>query len=142
MASDPALKSTKGVTTYDGIFKNMYDEKIRDMFTDIRVNISKGEWKKAAEILKQTLLESERSPGDKKTLTTLAQEVTRYHAQRIPPGTTSKTEAFWGEIRRRRISRMDVSLFGLRQGVFYLNVAIPGFPCPVQILGRKILSDF
>ena len=66
MASDPALKSTKGVTTYDGIFKNMYDEKIRDMFTDIRVNISKGEWKKAAEILKQTLLESERSPGDKK----------------------------------------------------------------------------
>ena len=85
MASDPALKSTKVVTTYDGIFKNMYDEKIREMFTDIRVNISKGEWKKADEILKQALLESERSPGDIKTLTTLAQEVTRYHAQRIPP---------------------------------------------------------
>lgn len=142
MASDPALKSTKVITTYDGIFKNMYDEKIREMFTDIRVNISKGEWKKADEILKQALLESERSPGDRKTLTTLAQEVTRYHAQRIPPGTTSKTEASWDEIRRRRISRMDVSLFGLPQGVFYLNVGIPGFPCPVQILGRKILSDF
>lgn len=57
MASDPALVSTIAVTTYDGIFKNMYDEKIRDMFTDIRVNISKGNWEKADYILMQALKE-------------------------------------------------------------------------------------
>lgn len=142
MASDPALVSTIAVTTYDGIFKNMYDEKIRDMFTDIRVNISKGNWEKADYILMQALKESEKSPGDKKTLTILADEIKRYHAQRIGPGTIQKTEASWDEIRRRPISRIDVGHFELPQGVFYLNVAMPGSPNPVQILGRKVLSDF
>lgn len=141
MASDPALVSTIAVTTYDGIFKNMYDEKIRDMFTDIRVNISKGNWEKADFILMQALKESEKSPGDKKTLTILADEIKRYHAQRIGPGTIQKTEASWDEIRRRPISRIDVGHFELPQGVFYLNVAVPGSPNPVQILGRKVLSD-
>lgn len=39
------------VIMYDGIFKNMYDEKIRDMFMDICINILKGNWEKVDDIL-------------------------------------------------------------------------------------------
>lgn len=136
------MKSTIAITSYDGIFKGMYDKEIQNMFMDIRICLSKGNWTQAQDILKQAIMGSERSPGDKKTLLTLSDEIARYSAQRIDPTTVMKEDASWDEVYQRPISRIDVSLYGLPQGVFYLNIDVPGSPNPIRILGRKVLSDF
>jgi hypothetical protein len=142
MENDPALKSTIAITSYDGIFKDMYDEKVQSMFKDIRKCLSKGNWTEARDILRQAIEESERSPRDGKTLLILRDEIARYSAQRIDPTVTMATDASWDEVYRRPVTRIDVSLHELPQGVFYLNINVPASPNLIRILGRKVLSDF
>ena len=134
------MAATEAITSYDGIFKGMYDANLRSLFVKFKGQIAEGKWAAGKETLSQAISEAYDKPNDLKTLKLIESEVARYDKYHIRGGEPA-LEANWDEIKNRPIARLDESLFELPQSIFFLNVAVPGYPSPVRLVGRKLLSD-
>lgn len=134
-------ESTKVIVSYDGVFKSMYDEKLRDMFQDGRRQLAKGDWaagKKTFEIMLELAADK---PKDRKTLGEIVRELKRYEECKIESGTPVAQSINWSVVTDRPLQRIDESLFGLPQGIFFLNIGRPGKAGFVRLIGEKLLSD-
>lgn len=135
------VESTAAIETYDGIFKSLYDEELRNMFQDARRTLKTGDWDAGKNAFLRMLQQTEDNPRDKKTVQELVNEINRFEKYRIPENTSMAACIDWAEVADRPLERLDESLFGLCQGVFYLTVGSPGKPGFLRLVGKKLLSD-
>lgn len=134
-------ESTKAIVTYDGIFKGMYDAELQEMFQEGRRKFASGDWNAGKEIFERMLDIASDKPKDRKTLEEIVKELNRVEECRIEPGTQPASEIDWSAVADRPLKRLGESLFGLPQGIFFLDIGRPGKPGFVRLIGKKLLSD-
>lgn len=134
-------ETTQAIVNYDGIFKGMYDEKLKVMFQEGRRHLAAGDWKQAKTVFSRALDDAKDLPMDKKILNVIMKELDRVEKSRIDPSVKAATTVDWQSVAKRPIERLDESLFELPQGVFLLNIEIPGTHVQLRLVGRKLLSD-
>ncbi|XP_060588658.1 isonocardicin synthase-like [Ruditapes philippinarum] len=135
-------ESTNAIVTYDGIFKGMYDEKLQEMFQEGRRKFAGGDWPGGMKIFENMLEIASDKSKDRKTLEEIMNELKRYEACRIEPGTQPAKSIDWSAVADRPLERLHESFFGLPQGVFFLDVGRHGKPGSVRLVGKKLLSDY
>lgn len=143
MASKKEVRpeSTKAIVSYDGIFKSMYDEGLREMFQEAKRRFAAGNWVAGKDIFQQMLELAADKPKDRKTLEEILREINRYEQYKIETGTVAALTIDWSSVASRPLQRLDESLFALPQGVFFLDIGCPGTPGFVRLVGKKLLSD-
>lgn len=129
------------IVSYDGIFKSMYDEILRDMFYDGRRQFANGDWAVGKKTFESMLELAADKPKDRKTLEEIVRELKRYEESKIEPGTPVAQSINWSVVADRPLHRIDESLFALPQGIFFLNIGRPGKAGFVRLIGKKLLSD-
>lgn len=131
---------TEAIVSYDGIFKGMYDDNLKELFNKTRKMFSEGKWIEAKSVLSQALNEAKENTADKRALQLIFSEVERYEACKIDAGTIPRSVS-WTQVVTRPLTRLNESSFGLPQSIFFLNIGKAGNPDFRRLVGRKILSD-
>ena len=140
--ADKNTTFTESIVSYDGIFKGMYDKTLRNMFQEGRKLFADGKWKEGKQKFVNALEQSCEHPMDNKTLKLLVSEINRLEKYRIDEDVKPVSEVDWKVVSERDLERLEESLFGLPQSVFFLDIRKPGQPGAVRLVGRKLLSDF
>ena len=133
---------TESIVSYDGIFKGMYDKTLRNMFQEGRKLLAEGNWMEGKQKFLSALKQSGNHPMDNKTLRLVVSEINRLEKYRIDADVKLVSLVDWKAVSERGLERLDESLFGLPQSVFFLDIRKPGQPGSVRLVGRKLLSDF
>ncbi|KAK3092577.1 hypothetical protein FSP39_004573 [Pinctada imbricata] len=108
------MASTEAITSYDGIFKGMYNSSLRALFVEFREQLAVGNWVKGRQILQKAIQEASSEPRDLKTLKLIESEVNRYEKYKMK-NVTPAQDANWNVVKERKIERLDESLFELPQ---------------------------
>ena len=133
---------TESIVSYDGIFKGMYDKTLRNMFQEGRKLFADGKWKEGKQKFVNALELSAEHPMDNKTLELVVSEINRLEKYRIVEDAKPVSLVDWKVVSERYLERLEESLFGLPQSVFFLDIRKPGQPGAVRLVGRKLLSNF
>lgn len=139
--ADETAAVTDSITSYDGIFKGMYDETLRNMFQRGRKLLAEGKWKDGKDTFVKALEMSNNHPMDNKTLKLIVSELNRLEKYRIDDDVKPAAMVDWKAVGQRDLEKLDESQFNLPQSVFFLDIGKPGQPGAVRLLGRKLLSD-
>ncbi|OWF45616.1 hypothetical protein KP79_PYT01546 [Mizuhopecten yessoensis] len=139
--ADDSAHLTDAITSYDGIFKGIHDQEVRNDFHNVRNLLSSGKWDAGKNLLLEALNKSSAQPLDKKCLTLIMSEFRRYEKNKIPPGTQTANVISWEHVVDRHLERMNEPTCDLPQSVFFLYVGISGLSKLRRLVGRKILSD-
>ena len=131
---------TDSIVSYDGIFKGMYDETLRNMYQEGRKLLAEGKHKEGKQLFVKALEQSHGHPMDNKTLKLIISELDRLDKYSIDGGIQAVDAIEWESVVERDLERLDESLFGLPQSVFFLHIGKPGLGS-VRLVGRKLLSD-
>lgn len=140
--ADKNFVSTDVVKCYDGVFKGMHDEKLSKLYQAGRTLIVAGKWNEGKNTFIRALEMSENKPLDRKTLKIVITEMERVEKYAIQKDTQPAVVVDWKAVVKRDLERLDESLFGTPQSIFFLNLGIPGHPEYVCLVGRKLLSDW
>ena len=81
-------------------------------------------------------------PMDNKTLKPVVSEINRFEKYRINDEVKPVSVIDWESVSERDLERLDESVFGLPQSVFFLDIRKPGRAGAVRLVGRKLLSNF
>ena len=140
--ADKNATLTDSIVSYDGIFKGMYDKTLRIMFQEGRKLFAEGKWKEGKQKFVNALELSVGHPMDNKTLKLIVSEINRLEKYRIDVDVKPVSVVNWKAVSERDLERLEESLFGLPQSVYFLDIGKPGQPGAVRLVGRKLLSDF
>ena len=132
---------TDSITSYDGIFKGMYNETLRNMFHEGRKFLADGKWKDGKQVFVKALQQSTDHPMDNKTLALIVSELNRLEKYSIGDDVRPASTIDWEAVAERDLERLDESMFSLPQSVFILDIGKPGRTGSVRLVGRKLLSD-
>lgn len=139
MADKKAPVLTDAIKSYDGIFKGMYDDNLRQKFLNIRRLLAEGQLKNAQTLLEESLSQSGEHPSDRSTLKLLKCELDRYVTFHITNNGEIVKDVNWTEVNTRKLERLTEKHCALPQSVFFLTFNIG--PSKYRLIGRKILSD-
>lgn len=139
MADKKAPVLTDAIKSYDGIFKGMYDDNLREKFLQIRRLLAEGQLKNAQALLEESLSQSGEHPSDRSTLQLLKSELDRYVTFHITNSCKIVDDVNWTEVNNRKLERLTEKHWALPQSVFFLTFNIG--PSKYRLVGRKILSD-
>lgn len=139
--SDEVSKTTNAITSYDGIFKGMYNDGLKAKFLQGRKLLAEGRWAEGKAAFEGALDEADDYPNDKKTLGIIVKEIHRVEENRIDRSVKPAAFVDWSRVAERSLEREVESMFGLPQGIYFLDIGRPGKPGYVRLVGRKLLSD-
>lgn len=130
---------TEAITSYNGIFKGMYDDNLREQFVRIRQDLAEAQFTEANILMENALSEAQEHPTDYSTLELIKSELDRYIAFRITNTDKTVRDVKWNEVNTRQLEKLSEKHWALPQSIFFLTFKIG--PHNYRLIGRKLLSD-